>query len=124
MHSKIKESIICQSNFYRLLALRLSVWLCNNCDNFIFILIRFSCLHLGQNSGNLNSSVSSRTLIRVLLLQVGHNTHDCFSINNLPFSLIYLTGIQNSHKCAETFEEAYRSIIGLVLSTGKSLVKF
>ena len=88
------------------------------------MLIRVSCLHLGQNSGNLNNSVSFRTLIRVLLLQIGHNAHDCFSMQNLPSSLIYLKGTQNSHKFDETFGKEYRSIIGLVLSAGKLAVKF
>ena len=41
-----------------------------------FILIRVSCLHFGQNNGKFINSVSSRILIRVLLLQIGHNTHD------------------------------------------------
>lgn len=37
--------------------------------------IRVSCLHLGQNKGKFFNSVSSRNLIRVLLLQTGHNSH-------------------------------------------------
>lgn len=88
------------------------------------MLIRVSCLHLGQNNGNLNNSVSSRTLIRVLLLQTGHNAQNCFFMQSLPSSLIYLKGTQNSHKFDETFEKEYRSIIGLVLSTSKLAVKF
>ena len=45
-----------------------------------------SCLHLGQYRGKFSSTVSGRTLIRVLLLQIGHSTH--FSSSNthlLPF---------------------------------------
>lgn len=45
-----------------------------------FILIKVSVLHFGQNKGKFISSVSSRTLVRVLLLQIGHNTHNCLSI--------------------------------------------
>jgi len=41
----------------------------------------------GQNKGKFTSSVSSRTLVRVLLLQMGHNTHDCISIETPPFIL-------------------------------------
>ena len=44
-------------------------------------LIIVSCLHLGQNSGKFSSTVSGRTLIRVLLLQIGQSTH--FSFSNL-----------------------------------------
>lgn len=57
-------------------------------DNFIattfcsVTLIIVSCLHLGQNSGKFSSTVSGRTLIRVLLLQIGHSTH--FSFTNAP----------------------------------------
>ena len=45
-------------------------------------LISVSCLHFGQNSGKFSSTVSGRTLIRVLLLQIGHSTH--FSFFNEP----------------------------------------
>lgn len=41
-----------------------------------------SCLHLGQYRGKFSSTVSGRTLIRVLLLQIGHSTH--FSFSNMP----------------------------------------
>ena len=37
--------------------------------------IRLSFLHLGQNSGNLTSTVSSLILLRVLLPQTGHRIH-------------------------------------------------
>lgn len=47
-----------------------------------FTLITVSCLHLGQYRGKFSSTVSGRTLIRVLLLQIGHNTH--FSFFNAP----------------------------------------
>lgn len=35
-----------------------------------FILIRVSCLHFGQNNGKFINSVSSRILVRILLLQI------------------------------------------------------
>lgn len=44
-----------------------------------FILIKVSALHFGQYNGKFISSVSFRILVRVLLLQTGHSTHDCFS---------------------------------------------
>ena len=44
-----------------------------------FTLISVSCLHFGQNNGKFLSSVSSRNLIRVLLLQTGHSSQ-CVSI--------------------------------------------
>lgn len=44
-----------------------------------FTLISVSCLHFGQNNGKCSSTVSSRNLIRVLLLQIGHNSQ-CFSL--------------------------------------------
>ena len=73
-------------------ALRLCVWLCDNSsiicyllsDDFIattfcpVTLIIVSRLHLGQNRGKFSSTVSGRTLIRVLLLQIGHSTHFSF----------------------------------------------
>ena len=43
-----------------------------------FTLISVSCLHFGQNSGKCSSTVSSRNLIRVLFLQIGHNSHFIF----------------------------------------------
>ena len=52
-----------------------------------FILIKVSCLHFGQNKGKFINSVSFRTLTRVLLLQIGHNIHDCFSTATPPFIL-------------------------------------
>lgn len=53
----------------------------------IFILklltsIKLSLLHLGQNKGKFFICVSSRTLIRVLFLQIGHNIHFSFFISN------------------------------------------
>ena len=44
-----------------------------------FTLISVSCLHFGQNNGKFSSTVSSRNLIRVLLLQTGHSSQ-CVSI--------------------------------------------
>ena len=44
-------------------------------------LIKVSCLHLGQNKGKFFSSVSNRSLIRVLLLQTGHSSHSKLSIS-------------------------------------------
>lgn len=38
-------------------------------------LIKFSCLHFGQYRGKLSSLVFKHILIRVLLLQMGHNIH-------------------------------------------------
>lgn len=35
-------------------------------------LISICCLHFGQNSGKFSSNVSSRNLMRVLFLQIGH----------------------------------------------------
>ena len=52
-----------------------------------FVLIKVSCLHFGQNKGKFINSVSFRTLTRVLLLQIGHNIHDCFSTATPPFIL-------------------------------------
>lgn len=49
-----------------------------NCLTLIII----SCLHFGQYKGKFSRTVLSRTLIRVLLLQSGHNTH--FSFSNVP----------------------------------------
>ena len=43
-----------------------------------FTLISVSCLHFGQNNGKFSSTVSSRNLIRVLLLQTGHSSHFIF----------------------------------------------
>jgi len=43
-------------------------------------LISISRLHLGQNSGKFLSSMSKRILMRVLLLQEGHNNHSKFPI--------------------------------------------
>lgn len=40
---------------------------------------------------------------------------------NLSF-YFYFKGIQNSHKCDEIFEKAYRSIIGFETSIDKSAV--
>ena len=64
----------------------------------IFILklltsIKLSLLHLGQNKGKFFICVSSRTLIRVLFLQIGHNIHSAFFISlfiryNFPSFLI------------------------------------
>ena len=56
-----------------------------------FILIRVSCLHFGQNNGKFINSVSSRILIRVLLLQIGHNTHNWFSFKktHLPYYKLF-----------------------------------
>lgn len=51
-----------------------------------------SCLHLGQYRGKFSSTVSGRTLIRVLLLQIGHNTHFSFSNAPPPYYLISQTG--------------------------------
>ena len=47
-----------------------------------FTLISVSCLHFGQNNGKFSSIVSSRILIRVLLLQAGHNIHCMTSIKS------------------------------------------
>ena len=41
-----------------------------------FRLIKFSCLHFGQNNGNSFNSVPLLTLTRVLLWQTGHNKND------------------------------------------------
>lgn len=43
-------------------------------------MIRFSCLHFGQNSGKFLSSVSLRTLFRVLFPQIGHLIHSVGSV--------------------------------------------
>lgn len=43
-----------------------------------FTLISVSCLHFGQNNEKFSSTVSSRNLIRVLLLQTGHSSHFIF----------------------------------------------
>lgn len=51
-----------------------------------------SCLHLGQYRGKFSSTVSGRTLIRVLLLQIGHSTHFSFSNAPPPYYLISQTG--------------------------------
>ena len=68
-----------------------------------FILIKVSCLHFGQNKGKFINSVSFRTLIRVLLLQIGHNIHDCFSMATPPFILveykIHINGVKFLRKC-------------------------
>ena len=55
-------------------------------------LIIVSCLHLGQYRGKFSSTVSGRTLIRVLLLQIGHSTHFSFSNAPPPYYLISQTG--------------------------------
>ena len=49
-----------------------------------FTLISVSCLHFGQNNGKFSSTVSSRNFIRVLLLQIGHNSHFVFKTST-PF---------------------------------------
>ena len=41
----------------------------------LLTLIRFSCLHLGQNKGNFFNIVSFLILSRVLLPQTGHRIH-------------------------------------------------
>ena len=51
-----------------------------------------SCLHLGQYRGEFSSTVSGRTLIRILLLQIGHSTHFSFSNAPPPCYLISQTG--------------------------------
>ena len=43
------------------------------CNSFTWITV--SCLHFGQNSGKFSSTVSGRTLIRVLFPHTGHSTH-------------------------------------------------
>ena len=57
-----------------------------------FTLMIVSCLHLGQYRGKFSSTVSGRTLIRVLLLQIGHSTHFSFSNAPPPYYLISQTG--------------------------------
>ena len=57
-----------------------------------FTLITVSRLHLGQYRGKFSSTVSGRTLIRVLLLQIGHSTHFSFSNAPPPYYLISQTG--------------------------------
>ena len=55
-----------------------------------FILIRVSCLHLGQNSGKFTRTVSSRILTLVLLLQMGHNIQLSFLAFMDNFTLLAL----------------------------------
>ena len=70
---------------YRLCVLASGSWMM---DRFSCLTaIKVSCLHFGQNKGKFINSVSFRTLTRVLLLQIGHNIHDCFSTATPPFIL-------------------------------------
>lgn len=56
-----------------------------------FTLISVSCLHFGQNSGKFSSTVSLRILIRVLLLQIGHNIKSvCFIVLISKLQLLLL----------------------------------
>ena len=57
-------------------ALYTSGSLINVIFNFMIFMILTSvaALHLGQNNGNLNNTVSLHTLIRVLFLHIGHKT--------------------------------------------------
>ena len=73
--------------------------------------ISSSRLHLGQKSGKLCSTVSSRILTRVLLWQIGHKSHwlllftvvppvhqrDSFAATNGAGGSVYLKGWQYGH---------------------------
>ena len=56
-----------------------------------FTLIIVSCLHLGQNSGEFSSTVSSRILTHVLLPQTGHNIHSYLHIVPSLYLIFLLT---------------------------------
>src|SRR5699024_7157204 len=66
-------------------ALRLCVWLFDNCGIQMFTLIKVSCLHLGQNSGKYFSSVSPRIFSLVLFPQTGQRNHSEIGISQLKF---------------------------------------
>ena len=60
-----------------------------------FTLINISFLHLGQNKGKFFNSVSERILMRVLLLQKGHNNHSKSPIEAL--CIIFLIATPNNN---------------------------
>ena len=68
-----------------------------------FTLISVSCLHFGQNSGKFSSTVSLRILIRVLLLQIGHNIKSvCFIVLISKLQLLFV-------KYRYTYGKAYQT---------------
>ena len=113
-YSLLKTSaIICNKKEpTTMILILISYWLCVSAsgsvitDKFSFrILINVSCLHLGQNNGKFSRIVSSLILVRVLLLQTGHNIHFLFSIAPSPYKykfsyLIFLIKISKyQHPC-------------------------
>ena len=72
--------------YYRLCVCASGSWMI---DKFSFlIVIRVSCLHLGQYNGKFSSTVSSRIFNRVLLPQKGHKIHSIFILSSSVLSFL------------------------------------
>ena len=91
---------------FHLMCYRLCVYASGSLETDIFscpMLIRVSCLHLGQNSGKFTRTVSSRILTLVLLLQKGHNIQLSFLAFTGNCTLLVLFPLKEFHcnSCAD-----------------------